>query len=215
MRDKVKGLFILLLPIVLLIYTSTKIFVPGFIIYTDVTETVSERTLQDRYLYTYNDDIGETLTEKARLPLFYTIFASYKLTGLGIENFNKIKIISLILMTFSVQALYTYKLLKKIHVKEGGLIYLYAGTISGLLYVLNYWFANRILHFGLFFSTITVTLTFYYMYDYFFSEKHEFRKLLTLAVLLTIFSAAPHSLLFELLITFVFILYGVILKKSS
>ncbi|HLC93620.1 MAG TPA: hypothetical protein VJG85_01245 [Patescibacteria group bacterium] len=204
-----------------LLYLSNIIFKEGYIYHTDVTEALSVNNLYQRYLYTYSNDIGESLAEKARIPLFYFVYGTFKvlsLTGLDDSYFVKTKIYLLISLTLGSYIFFAYRLLefiKRRHNEQTEEDELYTGksrsdkielpiligaVAGGLYYVLNYWATNRIVHFYLFFSPISILITFYYIYTYLFSQRTEIKKLIFLAIWLAIFTATPHTVLFETLI---------------
>ena len=199
-----------------LIYLSSILFPEGYIYHTDVTESLTVTELYKRYIYTYSNDIGESLAETARIPLFYFIYGTYKLltvTGLDDSFYVKLKIYLLISSTLGTYILVAYKLLEFIKHKNDGheqdshgkhvkidLPVLIGAVMGGLYYVLNYWATNRIVHFYLFFSSVSVPITFYFLYTYLFSVKTGIKKLIFLAILLSVFSPTPHTVLFEALI---------------
>lgn len=220
---RILPILILALPTILLsVYIILKIFKPGYIIYIDVTEGITVAELPLRYLYTYSNDIGESLAEKARIPLFYFIYAIFKFTALDDSYYVKVKILLLIVSSFLAFSALTYKLLQLIvsEQKEETTAQpskswlMFGSVMGGLIYVLNYWFTNRIAHFYLFFTSITIPLTFYYGYKYFFTADKSFKDLIKLALLLSIFSATPHSLMFEFFIMLVLFVISVILRKG-
>ena len=57
--------------VIVSIYVSVVIFKPGYIYFRDVTESIDVSKLYERYIYTYSNDIGESLAEKSRIPIFY------------------------------------------------------------------------------------------------------------------------------------------------
>lgn len=187
---------------------AVTIFKPGYIYFRDVTEGLHLDKLYQRYSYTYSGQIGESLVEKARLPIFYAIFGIFEI-GKKIGVFDdslyvKIKILILFVSSFITFFIVSRKLLTDLKLNEEKkhkkFWVCFAATLGGIYYISNYWFSNRITHFGLFFSTVTVPITFYLLYNYLFSEKTWFKKLTTLLILLAIFTATPHTVLFEFLI---------------
>lgn len=203
------------------IYFSKTIFQKGYIYHTDVTEGLSVQSLPDRYLYTYSNDLGESLAEKARIPLFYLVYGTFqglKLFGFDDSFYVKIKIFLLVILTLSGYIYYTKKLLNFLNEKattKKETAALVAATVGGLYYVVNYWFTNRIVHFGLFFSTLTVPITFYYAYTYLFSEKTDFKKLALLTIFLSILTPTPHTLFFIFLILFCTYISFITSKKPN
>lgn len=195
----------LITTLVVSMYLILIIFKPGYIYFRDVTESLTSENLYKKYFYTYNDDIGETLAEKARLPIFYAIFSVFSFgKSIGIFDnsyFVKVKILFLFVLSLIAFIYTTYKILKLVF-KEGNCNFILSttSTLGGLYYISNYWFSNRITHFGLFFSTVTIPITFYFIYKYLFSEKTTFKTLIPLIIGLTIFTATPHTILFELVI---------------
>jgi len=188
-------------PIILLCYVGLLIFKPGHIIYIDVTEQSSMEKIKERYLFTYSDGIGQSLAEKARIPLFYLIYMLYSLLRLQLPEFVKIKILALFALSIAAMVITTNKLLVKASNKKS-VAALIASVMAGIYFVTNYWFSNRIVHFGLFFSTVSVPITFYFVYTYFYNRETSFKRLLVLALLHTILTPTPHAALFEVLIIF-------------
>ncbi|MBN1162765.1 hypothetical protein JXA34_03415 [Patescibacteria group bacterium] len=186
------------------LYIGLKIFPPGYIIHIDVTEGLSVDKLYQRYIYTYSNDIGESLAEQARIPLFYLVFGIYELADLPDEDYIKVKILVLMLLTFLVYLTTVSQLIKFLdketpHEKYTTK-YILPAFLGAFYYLTNYWFTNRLMHFYLFFSSVTIPITFYYIFTYLYSEKFLYRNLLSLIVVLSIFTATPHTVLFEGLI---------------
>lgn len=192
------------------VYISTKIFKPGYIYFRDVTEGIEVDNLYKRYLYTFSDDVGESLAEKSRIPIFYTIFGAYSLgKTVGIFNdsdYVKVKILSLFISSLSIFIFTTYKILKGLsddqeELKNRILLSLSA-SLGGVYYISNFWFSNRIAHFGLFFSTVTIPITFYLLFRYLFSENTDFRKLIFLLISTLFLTGTPHTVLIQVVIFF-------------
>jgi hypothetical protein len=196
------------LVLITLLAVCMPIYKNGYIYHTDVTESISIDNLYQRYIYTYSNDIGEALAEKARIPIFYTVYGTYKLlSSFGIEDsaYVKLKVVFLLLASAAAFYFTTKSTLKRIHDEETVplpviLIASFAGTF---FYTLNYWFSNRIVHFGLFYTTVTVPVTFYILHNFLFSKGIRKKPLIVLALFLGAFSATPHTLLFIFLIFFV------------
>src|SRR3989344_3712844 len=210
--------FLTLAPIVIpLLIASVVILKPGYIIYTDVTEGLDVSKLNERYTYTYNKDYGEVLAEKARIPLFFSIWTIYKTAGLGDEYFVKIKILFTLLITAISFAL-SIKILNN-HIKELRIVpkhaMLLSASLGALIYLINPWSANRITHFLLFMSSATVPLFFSLFYDFLYSEKIKLQNILYLALISSIFTATPHSALFEALIVFCTLFVFIITKSKE
>ncbi len=192
------------------IYVSTKIFKPGYIYFRDVTEGIEVDDLYKRYIFTFSDDIGESLAEKSRIPIFYSIFGVYSLGKfIGIFNdsdYVKVKILSLFILSLTVFILTTYKILKEIiddkENPKNGVIMSSAASLGGVYYVSNFWFSNRIAHFGLFFSTVTIPVTFYLLYKYLFSKEIDFKRLIILLLSTAFLTGTPHTVLIQLVILF-------------
>ncbi len=199
---KLSKILLIFAPLALLLFMlGRNILKPGYIIHTDVTEPLQLEKIHERYLYTYSDDWGESYAETARIPLFYLIKTAHDLTGLPDSYFVKTKFIALIIITYSVFTLYTYKWLKFIQKdKENKRKVLIPTIAASLFYLTNFWFTDRLMHFYLFFASCTIPITFYYLYTYLFSKENKPRKLIPLALLLGIFSATPHTVLFQALI---------------
>lgn len=206
---KVRPILIPIITVLLIAgYLVFTIFKPGYIYFRDVTEGLHLDNLYERYIYTYSNGIGESLTEKARIPILYAIFGIFEL-GKRIGVFDdslyvKIKILLLFILSFAAFFVTAKKLLSNLDQNEESLHKKFwaslAATLGGIYYISNYWFSNRITHFGLFFSTVTIPITFLFLYSYLFCEKTQFRKLAVLLILLSIFTATPHTALFEFLI---------------
>ena len=188
--------------LIFLIFIGYKLFKPGYIIFMDVTESLDIRNTFQKYIYTYSDDIGESLAEKARIPLFYFVYSIYKIFSFNPASFIKVKILVLMALTlFSFT--FSLKLLeKRLETDTKKNLWIVATTFGALFYITNYWFTNRILHFYLFFSSVTIPISFALFYIYLHSEKRDFRKLIYLIFFLSIFTATPHTVLFEFLIFF-------------
>lgn len=180
----------------------------GYIYYRDVTEGLKIGNLYQRYIYTYSDDIGEALAEKARIPLFYLTEGVYQIGryfGLDDSSYVKIKIILLFLISFLAFLLTIKKLVQKIKPlgtddTANQYIALLAAFVGALYYTSNFWFTNRIMHFGLFFTTATIPILFYLFFDYVFSSEKKLTKLVVLAIFLALLTATPHTTLIELVI---------------
>jgi len=191
--------------VIVSIYVSVVIFKPGYIYFRDVTESIDVSKLYERYIYTYSNDIGESLAEKSRIPIFYFLNSIFSV-GKALRIFDdsgyvKIKILSLFVLSLSIFIYTTYKLLKELQKDEEksekkDLLLSLAASLGGVYYVGNYWFSNRIAHFGLFFSTVTIPGVFYLLYKYYFSEETNFKRLVALLIFLFIFTGTPHTLIF-------------------
>jgi len=197
------------------------ISIPGYIYFRDVTESVDISNLFKRYIYTYSNDIGESLAEKARIPLFFTILSIYKIfenLGFGDDLYIKIKIIFLFASSFIAFLLTTKKFINK-HVFQTEILTKYSfvsivpAVIGAFFYTTNFWFTNRIAHFGLFFSTVTIPIVFYFLFDYFFSEKKDLKKLVILSIILGLLTATPHTVLFEIVL-FASILFSYLITRD-
>lgn len=206
-------------------YTISVMFKPGYIYHSDVTEGLALSHLWDKYLYTYNDNTGVSLAEKARIPLVAVIFSAFKLfnfVGFDDSYFVKIKLFCYLFFTFSFFTIFIYKFLlfleeeynnNPLNTRTSKIFVLTAALLGSLYYTFNYWATNRIVHFGLFFSTATIPIFFYFLYTYLFSENENVGKLLFLALFSAIFTATPHTVLFEILITT--IIYLVFITDSK
>ena len=206
MRNKITRFlvfFLSLIPfIALLIFTANVLFKPGYIYHTDVTESTDVSNLYQRYIYTYSNDLGEALAEKARIPTFFAVYGVFKLAkvfGADDSLYVKIKILALLVISYSFFVIYIYKLMSILSNKDEQRLSSWVGivagaNIAGLCYVTNYWFVNRIMHFGLFFSTALLPITFYYLYRFFYHDS-SFKNLVKLSIFSSIFSATPHTLL--------------------
>lgn len=209
--------------VLILSIVARTITTPGYIYFRDVTENINVSDLYQRYIYTYSNDIGEALAEKARIPLFYLIFGVFKffnLLGLGNEYYVKIKIFLLFIFSFLAFFGMAKKFVKKYldnnaSPNSSSLHLLLPPLIGAIFYVTNFWFTNRVAHFGLFFTTVTVPVCFYLLFDYFFSENKKVYKLILLAVLLGVFTATPHTILFEILIFLAIFITYLVNKKNS
>lgn len=208
MRKAWPAIFPIITVLLVFLFLALTIFKPGYIYFRDVTEGLHLDNLFQRYIYTYSGDVGESLAEKARVPIFYAIFGIFELgkrIGVFDDSFYvKIKILLLFILSFVAFFLTAKKLLKDLDQNEENPHKKFwvslAATLGGIYYISNYWFSNRITHFGLFFSTATIPITFFFLYSYLFCEKTRFTKLAILLVLLSIFTATPHTALFEFLI---------------
>ena len=107
--------------LVSLLVTST-ILKPGYIYFRDVIEGLHLDSLYQRYIYTYSGDIGESLAEKARIPLFYAIFGIFefgKKIGIFDDSFYvKIKILILFILSFVAFFLTTKRLLGNLNQRD-------------------------------------------------------------------------------------------------
>ena len=75
----------ILTTIIVSVFVSIILFKPGYIYFRDVTEGLDVSKLYERYIYTYSNDKGEALEEKARVPIFYflnSIFSVGKTIGI-------------------------------------------------------------------------------------------------------------------------------------
>ena len=170
--------------VIVSIYVSVVIFKPGYIYFRDVTESIDVSKLYERYIYTYSNDIGESLAEKSRIPIFYFLNSIFSV-GKALRIFDdsgyvKIKILSLFVLSLSIFIYTTYKLLKELQKDEEksekkDLLLSLAASLGGVYYVGNYWFSNRIAHFGLFFSTVTIPEFFTY-YISIISRRNKFQE---------------------------------------
>lgn len=183
-------------------YLGYKLLPRGYIKHIDVTEPVSIDSLNQRYIYSYSNDIGDSLAEKQRIPLFFIIYTIFVVSTLPATGYIKIKIVLLFAFSLIAYTVTTVKLLGFINKNKNGNYkkYLIPATLGGLYYITNYWFTNRIMHFGLFFSTVTVPIIFYLLYTFLYSQKIYYKKIVLLALLLAVFTATPHTILFEALI---------------
>lgn len=207
--------------VVIVGYLSTILWKPGFIYHTDVTEKIDIDQLYERYIYTYSNDLGEALPEKARIPLFYFIFGVFKLAELFLRvdytYYLKIKLILTVLLTFLSFVFFIKPLLRNAFSststsdssKDTSLLVLISVIAGGLYYTFNFWAANRLIHFNLFFSTVAIPISFGLFYRYLFGDKkNRAYILLILAFLLALFTPTPHTVLFEFLIfSVLFIIY--------
>ncbi|MFH1899117.1 MAG: hypothetical protein ABIJ82_01425 [Patescibacteria group bacterium] len=199
------------------------IFKPGYIYFRDVTEGLHLDNLYKRYSYAYSGDVGESLAEKARVPIFYAIFGIFELgkrTGVFDDSFYvKIKILLLFILSFVAFFFTAKKLLENLGQNEERLHKKFwislAATLGGIYYISNYWFSNRITHFGLFFSTVTLPITFFFLYSYLFCEKTQFKKLAMLLILLSIFTATPHTAIFEFFVLVTLYLTFITNRRTS
>ncbi|OGC57041.1 hypothetical protein A3H26_03430 [candidate division WWE3 bacterium RIFCSPLOWO2_12_FULL_36_10] len=195
-------IFPIMVSLIFLSFVGYKLFKPGYIIFTDVTESLDIRSTFQKYIYTYSDDMGESLAEKARIPLFYLIYSVYKIFYFNPASFIKVKILVLMALTL-FSFIFSLKLLEKhLETDTKKNLWITATTFGALFYITNYWFTNRILHFYLFFSSVTIPINFALFYIYLHSEKRDFRKLIYLIFFLSIFTATPHTVLFEFVIFF-------------
>lgn len=208
MKKYLPKLIFLIPLLILLFWLEFTLFKPGYIYHTDVTEGLNVEHIQDRYLYTYSDDIGQALAEKARIPLLFLILGIYKLYNITLNldpsYFVKVKIIFLVISNFSVMFFSTRALLRKwlderSIVQEKNLLEV-ASAMAALLYATNYWQTNRIMHFGLFFTTLTIPIFFYLLSDYLFFQNTRSYKVLLIPITLAILTATPHAILIEVLI---------------
>ncbi len=206
-------------PFVVILFLLLKTFNhPGYIKYIDVTDPLNVVKLYQRYIYTYSNDIGEAIAEKQRIPLFYLIFVVFKLTTLGGEWYIKIKMLLLYALSFLTCAIVNYKFIKFAFAQNGSKDNKHILPISllgAVFYVSSFWFTNRIMHFGLFFSTLTAPITFYLTHSFLYSEKFRPQQMLLLLLLSTIFSATPHSVLFIFVIVTTLLLVYTAFERSS
>jgi|GEM_PF-2611558 hypothetical protein len=188
--------------VTILIFTAGVVFKPGYVYHTDVTESINVDRLYQRYIYTYSNDVGEALAEKARIPLFFAIYGVFrvaKLLGADDSFYVKLKLVALLGVSYVFFVTYMYKLLKLLAAKtqESAAfepLYVVAANMAGLCYVTNFWFVNRIAHFGLFFTTAILPAVFYYLYKFLYADTSP-RGLVKLLVLSALFSATPHTVL--------------------
>ncbi|MBW6441961.1 hypothetical protein K0B04_03630 [Patescibacteria group bacterium] len=197
--------------LILSIFVSTKIFKPGYIYFRDVTEGIEVSDLYKRYIFTFSDDIGESLAEKSRIPIFYSVFGTYSVGRLvGFFNdsdYVKVKILSLFISSISIFIFTTYQILKEITENQGGqqknsAVLSLAASLGGVYYVSNFWFSNRIAHFGLFYSTVTIPVTFFLLYKYLFTISSDYKKLILLLISTALLTGTPHTVLFQIIIFF-------------
>src|SRR3990167_3713713 len=161
-------IFPIMVSLIFLSFVGYKLFKPGYIIFTDVTESLDIRSTFQKYIYTYSDDMGESLAEKARIPLFYLIYSVYKIFYFNPASFIKVKILVLMVLTL-FSFIFSLKLLEKhLETDTKKNLWITATTFGALFYITNYWFTNRILHFYLFFSSVTIPINFALFYIYFF-----------------------------------------------
>ncbi len=186
------------------------VFSKGLIYHTDVTESFDASAIPDKYFYTYNDQTGESLAEKARIPIFYGIYGTFqllKLMGLDDTYYLKLKIYLVFatsLIAFIYAAVKTLEhLVAEKKLAKNPMLILISSVLGGLFYTSNFWFTNRIMHFGLFYTTVTLPIMFYFLYSYLFSKEVKLEKLVYLAIFLAVFTATPHTILFEGIIFFV------------
>jgi len=179
-------------------FIISKIFTEGYILYIDVTEPIYISDLYQRYIYSYSEFKGESLSEISRIPLFFIIFSIFKLLNLSDDGFNKIKILSLITITLGFFLVYISKYLqflseKKLNSNKA----IISVTLGALFYISNFWFTNRLMHFYLFFTSVTVILTFYYIQVYLYTKNKvkSLKQIIYLLLFLLIFSGTPHSFL--------------------
>jgi len=233
-----------ILPFVLLLgYLATIILRSGYIIVTDVTESLDVTKLYERYLYTYSDDIGESLAEKARIPLFYFIYGIFKLSALDSSYYVKIKIIASYALSYFLFVYYTKKLLQRVfHEKDNetdqsdldnnitqpnpkrrfqiklslqDILYISA-ALGGFYYITNYWFTNRIVHFFLFLTSATLPAISYYLYLFIFDRKQiRLKDWLIALILMVIFVPTPHTALFIGVVVAIYLFVGILHPKIS
>lgn len=214
-------LLVLLAFLALLTYVGYVIFQQGIIYQRDVTDGLNLSNLVQRYFFTYSNDTSEALTlaEKSRLPLFSIIFGVFKLSTLvynSADNYVKVKILLLYVASFFAFFIYTYKLLKLIFEDKNHSKLLLSSAAGAFFFVLNYWFTNRITHFGLFFTTALIPIAFYYLYKFFLTETGQFRDLVKLSCFLFFFSATPHAvLIFAVLFITLFFTAAILKPKQT
>jgi hypothetical protein len=195
-----------LLFIAAIAYFSTNMLKPGYIIYIDVTEPLNLDNMYERFIYSYNDALGESLTlaEKSRIPIFTFVYGTFKILGVSDDNFIKIKFLSLIALNFIAFAWAINQIFKFLEKDEkityNAKLVTIAIIVGGLYYGTNFWFANRLMHFHLFFTSVTIPITFALAFKYFFEEKIQLKYLLGLVLFLALFTGTPHTVLFELII---------------
>ncbi|KKU50703.1 MAG: hypothetical protein UX73_C0016G0002 [candidate division WWE3 bacterium GW2011_GWC1_47_10] len=183
-----------------LVYVGFRLFGHGYLIFTDITEPTDLANLYQRYIYTFSNDIGESLAEKQRIPLFAFIYGTFNILHLTSSAYVPLKIIILLAIA-AISYIWAFISLAKSNSKEQNMnVVFLAAVISGIYYIANYWATNRIVHFHLFFSTATIPIAFALMYKYFFTETGDFKHLLYLTLTLAMFTATPHTVLFEMLI---------------
>ncbi len=212
---KALKIFLAIVPLALFLYImGTIILKPGYIIYTDVTEGLHLDNLHERYIYTYSDDWGDSFAEAARIPLFYLTKGVHDLTGLPDPDFVKVKFILLMTISYAVFTFYTYKWLKFVTKKDDQDFFIPA-VAATLFYLSNYWFTNRLMHFYLFYASCSIPITFYYLYTYLFSKKIKPEKLIVLVLLLSVFTATPHIILYQGLIGFLLVGIFLVTQKEK
>ena len=194
------------------------VFQPGYIYHTDVTDSFYVTDLPDKYLLTYNDSTGDSLAEKSRIPIFYftyTVFKGLSFIGLDDSYYVKTKIYLLVAFTLVSFVYFIQKFLQFI-AKNSNIegdwssekskenterIILFSSIIGAFYYVLNFWFTNRIMHFGLFFTTVTVPGFFYFLYTFLFDSSTNVKKLVYLVIFAMVFTGTPHTILFQAVLT--------------
>ncbi len=173
---------------------------PGHLIFHDITEGINENNIIIRYFYSFSNNIGSTLVELSRIPIFSTILLIFKLLLSSTEFYIKIKIYLLYIASIGA-FFYSIRIFSQyIKNKVDSRYMIFALIASSLIYVVNPWMNNRVVHFFLFFASVNIPLVTSLFYDLLYGEKINSNRLLLLLITLGTTIATPHIFLIDAVI---------------
>jgi hypothetical protein len=177
----------------------------GYLVFGDVTEGILSQNVARRYFWTFDDNIGPALVEKARLPLFTLFWGVFSLFRFPDEALLKVKIVTLFVISlWSFVA--AVKLTRKHFLGAEATpspAFLVATALGTLVFLFNPWMMNRLNHFFLYFGSVNLPLVFALYLDFLLGGGGSSRNLLKLLVIIAITSATPHIIVIEALVILV------------
>lgn len=187
----------------------------GHLIFSDVTEGVTSSNFFSRYWYTFDNNIGQSLVEQARLPIMSLVWLIFKLLPLAIDGFIKIKITLLYLASSAAFTASLYLLRSYLPPIKSKPVLVFALITANLIYLFNPWMNNRLVHFFLFFASVNIPLVFALYTDLLWHPRFSSGKLISLITVLATTLGTPHILLFDGLIIATITLYSAFQPTSQ
>lgn len=187
----------------------------GHVVYVDVTEGLNSAGTFSKYFFTFDDNWGDALAEKQRVVLIYPLILLFRVFNISFQNFIPIKFLYLYLLSLIGFLICINVLLKTFKYKRG---YTSAQLftwlfLSSAIYLYNPWFANRLMHFGLFFSTFILPIVFALTIAFFNKRVIKYSYLILLSLLLGFFTTTPHTFLLYLFLVAPILVFALSKKK--